>query len=227
MKLALIGRDISHSRSPDLYRKLIGPNIVYDLLDFNSSTELPTLNDLAIQYDAVNITSPYKTHYLSKVEINDPMVEFIGAINTIYLKRSRPLATNTDLLAVRTILTKYKQSFTSLKLLILGGGVMARLCEIVAQELSLPMQKFSRDQGFDVEHLDLSLETKEQTIIINCCSRQFEFKGELNSQHIFWDLNYRFPPHEKRIPNLVKIYQDGQELLELQAKMAVQFWAMN
>ena len=227
MRLALIGKDISHSRSPELYKKLIGPAISYDLLDFDDASKIPSVEELATSYDAVNITSPYKTHFLSAVKIHDPLVQSLGAINTILLNAQEPTATNTDLLAIREILISFLKEFSSLNLIILGGGVMAKLCMLLAEELSLSYHQFTRSSGFEVDLLDLSQPTKNQTIIINCCSRKFEFKGRLHSTHIFWDMNYNFLPHQQRIPPQVKSYVDGQQLLELQAAFAVKFWRSN
>ena len=66
VKLALIGSNIAHSKSQDMYEKILKQSINYDLIDVPKN-ELPTLIDLAAQYDGVSITAPYKKDYLDKI----------------------------------------------------------------------------------------------------------------------------------------------------------------
>src|SRR5688572_8700980 len=104
MKFALIGKDISHSLSPELYKKIIGPHVQYDLLDFQNENELPSLKLLAQKYNGINITTPYKAHYLNEVILEDENLKQLGAINTIAFTKERFIATNTDVSAVQMIL---------------------------------------------------------------------------------------------------------------------------
>jgi len=66
-KFALVGKDISHSRSPEMYRKLISSDVKYDLLDYQSDLDIPTAVELLSKYDGINITSPYKKNFLNQV----------------------------------------------------------------------------------------------------------------------------------------------------------------
>jgi shikimate dehydrogenase len=47
-------------------------------------------------YQALNITYPYKEHVVSKVEIDDPMVRSIAAVNTVVFQGTSTKAFNTD-----------------------------------------------------------------------------------------------------------------------------------
>jgi shikimate dehydrogenase len=226
MRLALIGRSVQHSRSPELYREIIGAHITYDLLDYANADEIPALQDLSAKYDGINITSPYKEHFLKEVEILDPRVSKLGAINTITFDGPRSLATNTDVVAVEAILKAYQQKFPSLFVILLGSGVMARLTKIVCEELGQPFLQLSRAEGSNMQQLDLSRyhERAQQILVINACSRQYTFSGKLAADFIFWDYNYHFLPHQNTLPSLIKEYQDGQDMLRLQALAAAQFW---
>lgn len=224
MKLALIGKDISHSKSPDLYREMLTDLTKYDLLDYSTSRDLPELDYLASRYDAVNITTPYKTHFVSEVEIRDDSVKTLGAINTIKFQSSGHKGSNTDLIAVRRILKDYLRVYRRIHLILLGSGVMARLTELVADELNLPLVQYSRLNGNDMNCLDFSATSSAQTIVINACSRNYVFSGKINSDHVFWDYNYNFLPHQSSLPKMVKSYHDGQTLLRFQAEAAIEFW---
>lgn len=225
MKLALLGRSISHSLSPSLYRELLGDKLErYDLLDCATSAEIPDLKTLAESYDGLSITSPYKEHFFSEVIIQSPLVKELAAINTLSFRKSGIFGTNTDVIAVEQILTQWKEKYGELSLVLLGDGVMARLTRGVARNLGIPYRQFSRRKGDDLTQLDLSQSEDHQTIVINTCSRDFIFRGKLAPSQIFWDFNYSFLPHQSSIPVQVKTYVDGQEMLRLQALAAIDFW---
>lgn len=228
MNLALIGKSISHSRSPHLYRKILGPQVVYDLIDVDIN-QLPLLKDLSLKYAGVNITSPYKENYINQVTIEDELVSALGAINTIDLRSSPYLATNTDLLAVRTLLKNYLSRFPKLHIILFGSGVMSRVINLVALELKISIVSLARKSHPDLSTLDLKPyeSVSSQNLVINACTREFIFEGNLDANAIFWDLNYSLLPHQNTLPFKVKEYHDGQEMLFLQAKAAVQFWKSN
>jgi shikimate dehydrogenase len=229
MRLALIGKSISHSASPALYQKLLGADITYELLDVPSEAELPSLAELAQTYDGINITSPYKRFYFHESLVRDDVVRSLGALNTLSFSGNGTLATNTDVIAVRKILKNFQQKYSNLSIILLGSGVMAKVTQLVCGELGLSLQTFSRSQRPHLDTLDLcSLRTGgEQMLVINSCSREFVFKGACSGEEIFWDYNYDFIPHQTTLPLRVKDYQDGREMLTLQAQAAVDFWLRN
>lgn len=226
MKLALLGFPIAHSLSPQLYRETLGNKLSsYDLLEIENPASIPSLSELSEKYDGLSITSPYKKHFFSDVIIQSDLVKELKAINTISFRKSGVYGTNTDLIAVEKILLNFKIQYPDLRLIILGDGVMARLTLMVAHSLLLPFQQFSRSKGDNLTHLNLSESSECQTIVINSCSRNYIFKGEINPRHIFWDYNYSFKPHQNTLPSRIHSYLDGEEMLRLQALAAVEFWS--
>lgn len=227
MKLGLLGYPINHSLSPKLYNELLGPQLSsYELFSYPTPSEIPGIEFFSSKLDGLNITSPYKAHFLSSVEIDSELVKSLGAINTISFRSKKPLATNTDLIAVDEILGRFQNMHSKLKLILLGDGAMARLTKIVADSKNIPVHQFSRKRN-DFSNLDLQNlhETGVQTIIINSCSRDYVFNSKVSGDEIFWDYNYSFLPHQNTLPSLVKTYIDGQEMLLLQAKAAINFWS--
>ncbi|MFL5783778.1 MAG: shikimate dehydrogenase family protein [Bacteriovoracaceae bacterium] len=226
MKLALLGHGISHSLSPSLYRELLGDKLEsYELLDIEDSRLIPGLPSLAEKYDGLSITSPHKRHFFHDVVITSPIVNEIKAINTISFRKSGIYGTNTDVSAVEQILLRLKKEYGDLHMVVLGSGVMARVTLLVAKALQIPYEQYSRKKGDDVAQLDLSAKRASQTIVINCCARDFVFQGKLHPDLIFWDYNYAFLPHQTTLPSQVKSYMDGQEMLRLQAIAALEFWS--
>lgn len=226
MRLALLGHSIQHSLSPALYKNFLGAQLTdYQLLDYADASAIPTLAELATRLDGLNITAPYKSHFVSQVQIDSKLVRKLNAINTISFTDKGPVATNTDLLAVESLLQEYQKQFADLEILLLGSGAMARMTELVANQLNIPLKSFSRKAGDDLEKLDLTDTSSAKTpLVINSCSRSFIFHGQLPARAVFWDYNYRFPQHAQHIPQQVTRYIDGEEMLRRQALSAIQFW---
>jgi shikimate dehydrogenase len=89
LKLGLIGDNIAASRAPDLHRiagRLNNMDVQYDRLipkELNQTFDQIFENCPDNGYQALNITYPYKEYVIPKVEIDDPMVRAIAAVNTV------------------------------------------------------------------------------------------------------------------------------------------------
>lgn len=225
MKLALVGKSIAHSRSPELYKKLINNSLAYDLIDIQLESDLPDLINLSTSYNGINITSPYKRSYFPLVQVGLMEAIELGAINTISFNRRGWFGTNTDVYAVEKILRKMMEDFSRLNLIILGSGVMGQLTSIIAKKLKLNHTVIDRSQGLN-SHMSLLPYDRvdSQNVVINACSRSFIFEGEISKTTIFWDYNYDFSPHMTSLPPKVAFYMDGQEMLALQAEEASRFF---
>jgi shikimate dehydrogenase len=229
MRLALLGYPISHSLSPKIYNELLGNKLAsYELLEIQNPADIPTLFELSKKLDGLSITAPHKKHFLKdKIEISE-LVKNVGAINTLFFKNGKVLATNTDVLATKIILERFQITYPKLKLILLGNGSMAKLTKILASQLGIPLiQKFRMD-GVNLSEMNLKelYNPDYQTIVINSCSRSFVFTGELHPSYLFWDYNYDFSAHRDTLPQKVSSYKDGQEMLRLQAIEAIKFWSV-
>jgi shikimate dehydrogenase len=226
-KLALIGKGIQHSKSPELYRELISPSIQYDLLDLLDENEIPRAADLFQSYDGINITSPYKKHFLKEVTLTPNALE-LGAINCLRKKDGIIIGENTDFLAIVDILSDLQKQYNHLEVVLLGDGVMSKVTEVALKRLKISYVIFSRRK---TEHLDqlnlvaLFSNKKGTPLIINTCAREFVFIGNLPKNSLFWDYNYDFSPHSSSIPQKVHQYFDGLSMLKRQAEYAVAFWS--
>lgn len=221
LKLALIGKNISHSQSRKMYDKLLDTPFEYDLLDYSSPEDIPSASHLLRTYDGINITAPYKTHFIQ--EIID--LSKIGIVNV--LKRNSDglvEGTNTDLKAVEFIIDRYLNSgVTDFRLL--GSGSMAQVCISLFKKKSVPFSQFSRTQN-NLDSIFFSpIKGDLSTLVINTCSREFILKDSSNScGYRFWDMNYEMPEHQKLSEERNIEYLDGVEQLSIQAKYAISFW---
>lgn len=224
--LGLVGSGISHSKSREVYQKILQREISYHLLDYDSQKSIPLLSYLFECYnlDGLSITSPFKTHFLSQVECVNDEVKSLNVINCIKKEGGIFLATNTDLMACREILVELvgEHHFSSIH--ILGNGSMVRMLELILSSLSISYKIYSRASVGSLENLDLS--NQKKSLIINACSRSFNFQGKISSDSYFWDLNYGLENHQKKISQVCH-YMDGYSLLLKQAEFALQFWAIS
>lgn len=225
MKFGLLGKDIQHSKSPAIYEKILGNALDYDLIDIKNRSQLPTIEELKKIYRGINITSPYKTHYLNDVFFETPD-EYKDAINVMRFHEDKVFATNTDATAIELEIDGLKRSFKHLYFLILGDGSMSKLTSSILKRRGFHFEVFSRKMtpGFSNLNLSSYADRDVQIVVINTCSRDYVFNGVLHSSYIFWDYNYSFIPHQSTLPKLVKHYHDGQRMLELQAIAAAKFW---
>lgn len=225
IKLALVGRHISHSLSPKIYRELINRPLEYDLLDYSDYSEIPTAGELLKRYQGVSITSPYKEHFLNQVQVDNEVLE-LKAINCLYRGLDQAIhGANTDFLAMRELVERDIVKKSVQHVLVLGGGAMARVtCEVLRQ-FNYPYQQLTRSEFGDLTSIDLSrFVSNGQAYIINCCSRDFLFRGKFPSGSLFWDLNYARESEALKMKALGLSYQDGLELLERQAFFALAKW---
>lgn len=226
MKLALVGKNISHSLSPLVYEDLLGKKVEYTLLDYQNEAEIPKLSELFQKYNlnGLSITSPYKRHFLEQIQGSHNLL----AINTISKKGEHFYGHNTDLIAFKKQHQEFKKSHSNIKYIILGDGVMAQIIINFLKEAKVHFEQYSRKLNHDFYNTHFK-EDKQftQTIIVNCCSRDYVFKNIVDAKIIFWDLNYNHIQHQKSLSKKVELYLDGQNFLKDQAIAAIDIWLNN
>ncbi len=231
-KLALLGKNIQQSRSPEIYRKYFPTNLIYDLLDFENEEFIDRPGALLAKYQGLSITSPYKKVFLNDVFLSENAKK-CQAINCLVSKSDGIWGENTDYLAIKDILSKFLQKNGKLNVIVLGDGAMSFVTQIVLKELQIHFRVFSRKETPDLLKLDLQdifksqFSSLGQKLVINTCAREFIFNGKIDRLTIFWDYNYypqgQHNPHQQ----LGQSYCDGMEMLELQARYALAFWFPN
>ncbi|MDZ4136997.1 MAG: shikimate dehydrogenase [Paracoccaceae bacterium] len=102
IRLGLIGDNIAQSQAPRLHRLAGAQNaqsVTYDrLVPRDMDLEFDALFDhvAASGYRGINVTYPYKERAAARVEIADPLVRAIGAVNTVVFGAGAPQGFNTD-----------------------------------------------------------------------------------------------------------------------------------
>lgn len=229
IKLGLLGTNISHSKSQEMYERILGESVDYSLLDYPNEVEIPSLKELFSQdFLGLSITYPFKQTFLNDVLIQDENVLSLNAINCIRQREGRFEATNTDFLAAQELIKKFSPK--KYEILILGSGNMARVFELCLKKSTYSWKQISRSSDGDLNQFNYVQHSKEiadnkNLLLINCCSRDFIFRGELPEGTIFWDMNYAFPEHENLSARGIE-YLSGLDLLFWQAKFAADYWGI-
>jgi shikimate dehydrogenase len=102
LRLGLIGGNITESRSPALQivsGLSVGLNVSYDLLipqELGLSFDATLARCKAAGFHGVNVTYPYKEMVFEHVAPSTPVVQALGASNTVRMAVDGPSAWNTD-----------------------------------------------------------------------------------------------------------------------------------
>lgn len=231
IRLGLLGRNISHSRSQEMYENLLKTKIEYSLFDFSSEEEVPDLAELFSGLDGLSITAPYKKLFIDHEESILKFKSF-PAINCVHKPdgEGKFELYNTDYLAVLDILRGFEQEFgKNLEFIILGDGNMAQITSIALENLGHDFQIISRSKLKvdlnSLDYFDIFAKKADQRILINCCSRNFVFKAKVPETLVFWDHNYALKEHQEGLSGVCD-YRDGLSLLRLQAREALKVWGL-
>ena len=148
LKLGLIGDNIAASQAPRLHQiagTLTGIDVSYDrLIPLEMGCDFDTVFATCRQkgYRGVNITLPYKEKAAKKVQISDPMVAAIGAVNTVLFEDSGPVGLNTDYTGFIAAYRTLRERSTPGTCCLIGTGGVGRavafgLAALGAQEIRL------------------------------------------------------------------------------------------
>lgn len=172
-RFGLIGHPIGHSLSPALFNAAYGEHYEYKLIECAVFEE--AYRRFLNEYDAINVTAPFKESACAKADILSPECEILGACNVLKKTDKGIMAANTDYLGVMKSLLPY-QTTRGLKPLTLvvgcgGAGKAAAYaaCEL-GNEVIIINRTFSKAAAF-ADRLS------ENNSLYRICAREFsEFR---------------------------------------------------
>ena len=130
MKIGLLGKNISYSKSPNLFKyfsRLYMVDIEFFVFNIDDSAVVDYLNKLRTgEFSAFFITIPYKEKVMTLIDEIDDIASKIGAINFIYLLNGKIRGTNTDYYGFLGMLASNNINVKNKKILIFGTGGAAR-----------------------------------------------------------------------------------------------------
>lgn len=135
-KFALVGKPISHSKSPSLFRAAYGDcDFEYSLIE---TEDIKYVENLLRSKTlcGVNVTIPIKIEALNIVDETDETAEMTGATNVIVSTGSNKLkAYNTDYLGVLQTLIDFNIDIDGKECLIVGAGGAGRAVAFALNKL--------------------------------------------------------------------------------------------
>ena len=160
MKLGIIGNPVSHSQSPRLFAELCPGRGTYDLIeepDFEKAYEW-FLNE----YDAVNVTMPFKELAYYKCRPGSDAVRTIKAVNILKKEGDKVVGYNSDYLGVKNILDD--AGAAGRNLLVVGCGGAAKAAAVAAVDagckVAMTNRSFEKCYSF-VRHSSLDINVIE------------------------------------------------------------------
>ena len=135
-QLGLLGHQISESLSPRLHRHLgrwADIEIQYDLYDTCEASFEDILELMASRrLSGFNVTAPYKSKIMGRLQAIDESAEAVGAINTVLVDASGQwTGANTDVTALQRVLSEHRGRQAS----VIGAGGAARAACVALQQL--------------------------------------------------------------------------------------------
>ena len=133
MRTGLWGERLSHSFSPQIHRALVGDRYTYEL--FERAPEAVEGFIKGDEWDAINVTIPYKKVVMPFLDEISPEAQRIGAVNTVTrLPDGRLKGDNTDYFGFDRTLRACGVEVSGKKALILGNGGAAATAVAVLRD---------------------------------------------------------------------------------------------
>jgi len=243
-KYGLIGYPLGHSFSKKYFTEKFAreglTDCHYDNYELDDISQLENLLDGNRDLHGLNVTIPYKTSVIDRLDIIDEDASDVGAVNIIKIYRdsgSRFLkGYNSDIYGFRESLVPYLDEYTR-SALILGTGGSSLAVEWVLGKLNIKCLKVSRNPAGDsIGYHDITRDLLSGIQLIINTTPLGMFPGIdkkpainydfLHSSHILYDLIYN--------PEITGFMQEGRRrgckviggysMLVLQAEKSWEIW---
>ena len=162
MKCGLLGGKLSHSYSPQIHAHL--GSYSYELFE-RTPEQLETFFQQG-NFDAINVTIPYKKDVIPYCAELSDKAKRLGAVNTIVRRQDGTLiGHNTDYFGFESMLKISGLSVRGKKVLVLGSGGAANTAIAVLQDWGANVVVISRKGENNYQNLNLHTDA---AVIVNC-----------------------------------------------------------
>lgn len=162
MRCGLLGEHLAHSFSPIIHGMLA--DYTYDLIERSPDKVEDFVRNG--EYDAFNVTIPYKKAILPYLDVISPEAAQIGAVNTVVRRSDGTLeGYNTDFFGFDFMLNASKISVEGQKILVLGSGGASATVQAVLRHRGVgEIVVVGRSLENNYENLDRH---SDATVIVN------------------------------------------------------------
>lgn len=132
MRYGLIGEKLGHSYSKIIHEKLA--DYTYDLIPLSREEFGPFMEKK--EFNAINVTIPYKQAVIPYLDELHPLAKEIGAVNTIVNLNGYLIGYNTDFYGFHYMLSHNKIDIAHKKCLVLGNGGTSHTVQAVLKHMN-------------------------------------------------------------------------------------------
>ncbi len=140
MKYGLIGEKLGHSFSREIHARIA--DYTYELLELTPQEVGPFIE--RADFDAINVTIPYKTTVIPYLDYIHPLAQAIGAVNTVVKREGKLYGYNTDYFGMKYLLDSLGWQPEGKKVLILGTGATSPTAMTLLKDLGATPIRVSR-----------------------------------------------------------------------------------
>lgn len=235
LRFGLLGREISYSRSPEIFQSFwdeSGDSHNYLLIDTEEPLQFLEEVRKSTNWTGFNVTIPYKEWIIDHLDEISPEAFAVGAVNTVLVSDGRLIGYNTDVDGFRDSLKSYSLP-RGTKALVLGSGGASKAVVFALRQLGFTPKVVSRlPQPEMLSYDDLNAEVlMEHQLIVNTTPLGSAQKpGEkppipyehLTDHHLLYDLIYSPPltPFLGEGKKRGAKVKNGEEMLRLQAEVS-------
>lgn len=165
MKYGLLGEKLGHSFSKEIHARLA--DYEYELRELNAE-ELDALFRKK-DFEAVNVTIPYKQTVIPYLDEISERAKTIGAVNAVVNRNGKLFGDNTDFAGMRALALHAGADMKNKKVLVLGTGGTSKTACTVAKDLGArEVLRVSRTKKEDaVTYEEAAEKHSDAQIIIN------------------------------------------------------------
>lgn len=146
LKLAVIGKDVSKSLSPQMHRFILrrmGYECEYDKISLTEAKFEARAKELFARYNGMNVTIPYKQRILPFLKRLAGDAKTFGAVNTVVT--GTRTGYNTDGAGFLMMLEEAGFCVKGKRVLVLGAGGAGRSCIYALREAGADVSAYERD----------------------------------------------------------------------------------
>lgn len=131
MKYGLIGEELGHSFSKVIHERIA--DYAYDLTPL-SKQAFPEFMEKR-EFQAINVTIPYKKDVIPYLDEMDNNAKAIGAVNTIIHKNGKLIGHNTDFSGFLYMVRRHNINMVNKKVLVIGNGGASSAIQAVVKHV--------------------------------------------------------------------------------------------
>ena len=165
MEYGCIGEHLKHSFSKEIHNLLCDYDYIIKEIPSDELEEFMQTKD----FEAINVTIPYKERVIPFLEEIDDAAKKIGAVNTVVNRNGKLYGYNTDFYGMSKLINKIGIDIKDRKVLILGTGGTSKTAKAVCEALlAKSVIKVSRKKSEDsITYTEAYENHADADIIIN------------------------------------------------------------